>query len=164
MNVTVTLSYDPASTEERKALAGVLGMLGAMPPLSTHLPSPKQMTISGTTTRGSTFSESAPPSRAEEVKAIKDEVVSKRKAKDPKPAPTVSKDDLKLQLRVLGQMPDGFDASRKVLQSFKAVTLDDLKPADYAAVLDALKAAAVASDADDVDVDADVDADEGAES
>jgi hypothetical protein len=148
MNVTVTLSYDPASTEERKALAGVLGMLGAMPPLSTHLPSPKQPAPDAT-----------PPSRAEEVKAIQTEVVSKRKAKEPKPAPTVTKDDLKLQLRVLGQMPDGFDASRKVLQSFKAVTLDDLKPADYAAVLDALKTAAAASDADDVDVDAD----EGAE-
>jgi hypothetical protein len=150
MNVTVTLSYDPASTEERKALAGVLGMLGAMPPLSTHLPSPKQPAPAPDAT---------PPSRAEEVKAIKDEVVQKRKAKEPKPAPAVTKDDLKLQLRVLGQMPDGFDASRKVLQSFKAVTLDDLKPADYAAVLDALKTAAAASDADDVDVDAD----EGAE-
>jgi hypothetical protein len=152
MNVTVTLSYDPDSTEERKALAGVLGMLGAMPPLSTHLPSPKQPAPDIVGARPADMETS---NRSQEVAALKADVVSKRKAKEPKPAPAVTKDDLKLQLRVLGQMPDGFDASRKVLQSFKAVTLDDLKPADYAAVLDALKAAAAASDADDVDVDAD---------
>jgi hypothetical protein len=145
MNVTVTLSYDPASPADRAAFATTLAML---PMAVANVSGPKQPAP-----------EATPPSRAEEVKAIKDEVVQKRKAKEPKPAPTVTKDDLKLQLRVLGQMPDGFDASRKVLQSFKAVTLDDLKPADYAAVLDALKTAAAASDADDVDVDAD----EGAE-
>jgi hypothetical protein len=176
MNVTVSLSYDPANTEERKALAGVLGMLGALPPLVSAIrPAPvkERAPEKSAPVEFARLEDPTPGIDAETGKdirkqesdelrtAVRAESAAKREkapAAAAAKAPKLTLDDLKVALRALVSEV-GFDDAKKVLAGMGFRQLIDVKPSDFARVLDGLKAATSNGEAGEVEVEVDEAAD-----
>jgi hypothetical protein len=139
MNVTVTVSVAVTNMQELSRVEDALSLI--VNNADVRQPGP-------------------PPTREQEVAALKEATVTKRKEKAAKAAepaapvaPAITIDDLKKAARALGDNPVGFEKTRVALAKFGVKKLPDVKPADYAALLVELQADAPDDDGADLGLD-----------